>query len=793
VNRVLFRKLLRDLFRRKGSLAALLIIVAIGTGCYVGMESVYRDLDGARERYYRNQRLADFTVDLKRAPAWAVDSLADLPGVKAVRGRVNFGVRIDLAGTNEPISGTAISLPQRRRPVLDDVLLRSGTWFSDDNEKEVILNDAFADAHGLRPGDRIRVLLLDREHDLLIVGTAMSPEFVYLIPESGGLAPDPARFGVLYLQEDFLRRACGLEGAWNQVIGWASDTRHTAVDNLLTEIQDRLDPYGVTNTTPARDQASVRFLADELLGIKTSARVIPVIFLSVAALVLNILMSRLVAQQRTVIGTLRALGYSAAAIRAHYLTYGVIIGLAGGFFGNLVGYWLQSTLCRVYVGFFALPSIAPHFYSDLVVFGFLISVVFSVLGILRGTRSAARLEPAEAMRPPPPEKGGAVLPSRLQFLWRPLSFRMKMMLRTIGRNPFRSGVSIFASLVSTALILATLSNIDSLDYLMRYEYQRMAHQDFTVALRDPRGVKATHELGRMPGVTWVEPQLLVVCDLVHGPREKRIGVTGLPEDSLLYTPLDGTGQPIAVPDTGLVLSRKLAEVLDAAPGDRISLRPLIGRRERVEADVVSIVDTYLGLSAYAGRAYLSRLIGETPVGNALLGKSFTQDVSIPLLHELKRRPTVLGTAQRRRSFIQLEETFGETMSTSLSVMILFAGLIAFGSVVNTALVSLSERNREVGTLRVLGYTPGQVAGIFSGESFLLNGIGLTIGLAVGVGLAHLVSSAYSTELYRFPAVIHPVRFLHTALIVTAFVAVAQGILYWLIQKLHWLEVLKVKE
>jgi putative ABC transport system permease protein len=792
-NGILLKKLVRDLWSRKGSLLALVAIMTIGVGVYVAMASVYRDMDGSRERYYREQRLPDFSVDFKRAPEWAVAEVSSLPNVREVRGRVDIAVLIDLPGREEPISGRAISMPKERRPVLNDILLRSGTWFSGNDEKEAILTHAFAKENGIVPGNRIRVLLLDEQHDLLVVGTAMSPEFVYLIPPGGALAPDPARFGVLFLPEDFLQKSCDLDGAYNQLVGLAHDTSRGALQATLELIEDHLDPYGVTNTTPTQDQVSVRFLADELRGLKISATVVPAIFLGVAALILNIIMGRMVAQQRTVIGTLKALGYSTGTITSHFLGYGIAVGLSGGLSGLALGFWLQRVFVQIYRQFFALPSIDPHFYPGILFAGIGVSVAFSVFGSIRGTRAAAKLDPAAAMRPPPPEKGGAVLPERIPYVWNQLSFRWKMILRAVFRNPFRTAVSILASTIATALIVSILSQMDSLDYLMRYEFEKVAHQDVTISLRDPRGRNSTSEVDSLPTISTTEPQLAVVCDLSNGSSEKRTAVTGIPQNNRLYTPLDSAGGSIVVPESGLVLSKKLAEVLGVAPGDNLRLRPLIGERKEVTAPVVGTVDTFLGLSAYAEIGYLSRLLGEEWTANVILGTSFPGGNDEPFLEAVKERPTVVGIGERTRQFTRMEESFGETMGTMISVMVLFAGLIAFGSVLNAALVSLSERQREVGTLRVLGYSPGQVARIFSGESFLLNAVGILIGLEAGIGLAHLLSMAYDTELYRFPAIVYPSRLLHAAILMAAFVSIAQILIYRMIRKFDWLEVLKTRE
>ena len=789
----LWKKLLRDLNHHKVALSALLGIIAVGVGVFVGTAGSYRVLDETRQRYYDRYRIADFTVDMKRAPAWVIDEVAALPNVRDVRGRVQLATRVTLPNVDPPVSGVAISMPASRTPVLNDLFLKSGAWFSGPREKEVIVNEAFAEKYNLRPGHRLRVLLLDEEHELLIVATAMSPEFVYVIPAGGGFLPDPARFAVLYLPEGFAQDSCSLAGAYNQIVGRVKDRQRGAVTATLRNIEDLLDPYGVTSATPWWEQASVRFVADEIQGRRASARTTPVLFLGVAALVLNVLMSRMIDQQRSIIGTLRALGYSRGAITRHYLAFGVLIGVIGALLGLGIGWWLQVFIADIDAEVYRMPGIGPTFYADVVAIAVGVSVLFAVLGTLKGVHRAARLEPAEAMRPPPPEKGGKVFPERFTVFWSKLSFQWKMILRAVFRNPFRSTVSIAATLVSTALVLATLALFDGLDYMIAFQFDDVAHEDYTVMLRDPKGPRGVSELANVPDVIDVEPQLAAACDLTHGPWKKRIGISGVGPDPHLRTPLDRNGDRIVVPDRGLVLDRKLADVLHADLGSRLLLRPLIGQRREVDTVVVGIVDSYLGLGAYADIGYLSRLLGEEWSANVLLTRAAEAERPSPMMRALKERPAVMGLGERRRAFTQIYDTFGETLGNQLLIMILFAGLIAFGSVLNASMVSLSERRREVGTLRVLGYTPMQVGGIFSGESYLLNAIGVFAGLFAGAGLTRLLAMAFDTELYRFPTVVYPSRVAATVGIMFLFITAAQWIVYRMIRTLPWLEVLSVKE
>lgn len=789
----MLRSLLRELASRRVPMLLLVAIGGVGVGLFVGMVGVLFDLDGARARFYRDYRLCDFSVSLKRLPMGLLAETQDMPNVRHLEGRVRVEARVDLPGRLEPVTSTAVSLPRVRRPVLNDVLLVTGTWFHGGRDDQVILNQAFARANGLRPGSRIDALILGRQQSLLVVGTAMSPEFVYVLPPSGGIVPDPARTGVLYLPLDALQEWADLDGACNEVLGFAEDTRPQVLRNMLKLLEERWEPYGVAVALPVSDLASVQFLANELQELRVTSTVMPLICLGVVALVLNIVMGRTVAQQRPTIGTLRALGYSSGFMVRHFLAYGAVVGLGAGAAGLALGVWTQGGMIGLYRQYFEIPGLEPGLYPGILAAGVAVSLAFALAGTVQAALKASALQPAEAMHPPPPEKGSRILLERVTFLWRPLPFRWKFVLRTLFRNPFRSGVGLVTSAVSTALIVESLSMVAALQFMIDHEFQKTSHQDVTVSLREPVGREVLTEVTELPGVRLMEPQLGVSADVSNGPYAKRMGVTGLVEGSVLFTPLAADGSPLAIPDEGLVLSRKLAEILHVREGDTVRLRPLIAERRVARAQVVAVVDTYMGLSAYCRLEYLSRLLGEEWVANYLLVDVEGPQPSRELLQELSRRPQVVGVDQRVHALRKIDQILKESLGTSLMILIAFSGLLAFGSVLNTAIVSLSERRREVGTLRVLGWSPGMVTRVFALETALVNGLGIGLGLLAGVGLVHLVTLGYSTELFRLPAVIRPWDLLMSTLLMVGFVGGAEVIVWRLIVGLPWLEVFKVRE
>lgn len=791
-SRVLLRKVGRDLRARRVALIALVMIMAIGIAGMVGFASTHQDLSDAKSRYFAENRMGDFWVDVKRAPAWVADELRAMPDVADIQGRVKLRVVIDLPGVDDIVSGEAISMPSPRRPIMNDVVLQTGQWFSGPGADEVLVTDAFARANNLVPGNRLKVTLLDEQRDMLLVGTVMAPEFIYLIPPNGSLAPDPARYTAIYFEESFLQEAGDLDGAYNQFLGTLVDkTDEAARDRTLAVLRERLDEYGAVQARPMKDQFSTSFINNELETLRRTSFITPVVFLLVASMVLNIMLERLVAQQRLVIGTLKAIGFSRARIVGHYLTYGVVIGLVGGVVGAVMAEGVHFGMISLYATVFEFPGIRMTMHPRLYLTGLGISTVVACLGTLQGVRHAVGLQPAEAMRPAPPERAHRTPFEVFPAVWRWYSFRWKMIWRSIFRNPVRSGVSIATAVLAAMLVFGALCMRDAMIKLSRHELTKVSHQDMTIQLRDPRGLGYDSEERLRVGFT--EAQLSIPADLINGAHKRTTSITGLPPGNRLYTPLGSDDKPLTIPPVGLLLSKKLAQILDVRPGDSILLQPLIGERRRVQAPVVAVVDSYVGLLAYADIRYLSRLVGEDYVSNSILTMPITGAPDRDLLDHLKDTRDVTGVMKRQEAVDQFDAAFNKANLVIISIFVIFAMLIGFGGVLNSTLVSLSERVREVATLRTLGFSSGQIAAIFAGESMVLYGIGSFAGLYAGVLYVRFLSVAYSSELFRFPIVMRPQRFIETILLMALSILAAQIIVWVMVRRLDWLEALKVRE
>lgn len=790
---VLDRKLLRELYSSKWLLLAITSIIAVGVACLVAMGSAYNNLNEAKRRYYLQCRMADFSIELKKVPVAALEPVARLPGVTEIRPRIQFYATVDLPEVEAPLNGLVLSLPDRRRPIINDIVLRKGGYFTPTRENEVIVNDAFARQHQLRPGQWIHLVLNNRRQELFIVGTAISSEFVYLLGP-GALMPDPEHFGVFYLKHTYAEDVFDFDGAANQVVGKLTPEVRDRPRVLLRKAEDMLSSYGVFSSTPLADQPSNKYLSQEIQGLRSFGVVMPIMFLAVAAMVLNVLLTRLAEQQRTVVGTLKALGYSDRQVFAHFLKFGVTVGLAGGALGCVLGYVLAELMTIQYRWFFEFPELNNYFYAGLQFSGLTISCLFAILGSLHGTRAVLKLAPAEAMRPRPPKQGGAVLLERVGWLWSRLGSGWRMVLRGVIRNRVRTAAGIFAAAMGASILVSVFMMVEATNYLIDFQFRWIVRSDIDLSLKDEHGRDALREAARLPGVRRAEPMLNVGCTFYNGPYRKKGGIVGLAPGARLTVPRDLEGRPIRIPSAGLAMSRKLAEVLRLKRGDSVRFRPVKGLRRMHRAPVAEISDSYMGTAVYADIHYLSRLVGEEL---ALTGVQLAVDRdprhTAALYRELKQMPVLQAVNSRGDMIRSLEETIIQNMWVFIGLFVIFAGIVFFGSILNSSLVSLAERAREVATLRVLGYGPWQIGSLLLRESMIVTLVGSVLGMPLGYGLTVLIAMAYESEMFRFPVVSSPGTYLWTLVLAVLFTLLAHLAVQRAIHRMDWLEALQAKE
>lgn len=782
------RKLLRDLLGMKGQALAIAMVVAAGVAMYVMYLSNFESLRRTQRAYYERQRFADVFASLTRAPLRLSEEIAAIPGVTAVEARVVANVTLDVAGLEEPATGRLVSVEANRRPRLNDLFLRRGRWVDAARPDEVIASEAFANAHGFAPGDTVRAVINGRARRLTIVGVALSPEYVYSI-RPGEIIPDDRRFGVFWMERRALGSAFDMEGGFNDVA--LELAPGASPEEVIARLDRVLEPYGGLGAIPRALQFSHWTLENELVQLQNFGFIIPLIFMLVAAFILNVAMVRALALQRPQIAALKALGYANKALAWHYLQWSLFIASAGILLGLAAGAWLGGMMIDLYNQYFRFPALLYRLSLDVVLGSTAMTLGAAVLGALTAVRRAVRIPPAEAMRPEPPAtyRRSAI---ETPLIARQLGNAGRMVIRNIARHPFRSTASVVGIGFAGAILVVGFVFIDAMNALILLQFSVAERQDVTVNFVEPRSADARYALERLPGVLAVEPQRAVAARLRAGHRQRHLAIAGMAPGARLRRIVDQQGESVAVPAAGLVLSSKLADVLGVAPGDTVIVEVLEGRRPAESVEVAATVDDILGLSAYMHIDALHRLMRESDVitGAALLIDPAAEGA---LARRLKDLPAVAGAGFMRAVVQSFRDTLAANMDIMIWMNVIFAGIIAFGVVYNAARVSLSERSRELASLRVLGFTRAEISLILLGELAVLTLAALPVGAVLGYGMALAIVRSVESEVYRFPLVITRQAIAWAFLTVIAAALVSGLIVRRRLDRLDLIAVLKVRE
>jgi putative ABC transport system permease protein len=690
--------------------------------------------------------------------------VADIPGVARAEARVVVDVTLDVPDLTEPATGRLIGIDIPYRPSLNDVFLRRGRFPALGEPDEVLVSEAFAIARSIGPGYRLGAIINGRRRELTIVGVALSPEYVYSI-RPGELIPDDGRFGVFWMQGRGVAAAFNMEGGFN----YLSLTLLPGVSeaDVIARLDRLLAPYGGLGAQPRALQMSHWYLDNELAQLQGVGLILPIVFLIVAAFLLNVVLTRIVSVQREQIAALKALGYTNRELAWHYTKLSLLIGAAGAALGTFFGAWLGSGMTSIYNDFFRFPTLQYHLPPGVVVEGVLVSFAAATLGALNAVRRAATLPPAEAMRPEPPARYRRSWLERGGFA-RLLSATVRMIIRNIGRHPVRAATSVIGIAAAVAMLVLGTFFLDSIDVLMDLQFFVIQRQDVTVSFVEPASGRALFDIRRLPGVLYAEPMRAVPVRLRAGQRSRIVSINGLLADSELNRVIDVHAGAIRLPPEGLVLSLKLAEVLGARRGDVVTLEVLDGRRPVRQVAVAGIVEEYMGTSAYMEIDALRELVRDGPtLSGAFLKVDRAQETA--LYEQLKGTPAVAGVSLKRSAIESFNKTLKETFYVMIFFNLMFSGVIAFGVVYNAARVSLSERTRELASLRVLGFTRAEISFILLGELAAVTVLAIPVGLVLGYVFAGLLVAAFNTELYRFPLVVSTRTFAYagTAVLVAA--------------------------
>lgn len=781
-------KLFRDLGRMKGQIVAVSLVMACGLAMMIMTRSIVLTLEGTRDAYYQRYRLADVFASLKRAPLSLAERVAEIPGVAAVEARVVVDATLDLVGMTEPASAHLVSLPEGRPQTLNKTFIRQGRLPQPDERRQAVVSESFALANKLQIGDSLVAIINGHRDIIIICGIGLSPEFVFEA-RPGQTLPDNKRYGVFWMNYKAVAVPYDLDGAFNDLCVDLSPGAQAGP--VMAEIDRLLLGYGAQGAYTRREHNSAQRLDDELRVVRALSVAYPLVFLSVAAFMVNAVLARLVRLQREQIAQLKALGYSSWQVGRHYLNYALVIVVVGTLIGGAVGRWMGGSLISIYDIFFRFPSLKFRMDYGALVIALVVSTAASFLGVISVVWMAVKLPPAEAMRPEPPAD---FKPSALERmgLTRGSSPALRMALRNIERRPVQALFTVFGLALATGLMVLPGSMADSIDYMLTYQWNDVQRQDVVAFFAEPGSADSLHNLEQLPGVQRAEPVRAVQARIHYGHHSRKIAVTGLPRDADLNRLLDAERRLIVLPEEGIVMSAQLGKILGARIGDVVQVEALEGRRETVGVPIRGFMQDFAGISAFMDIQALHRLMRE---GDTVSGAYMTVDQArwSEFMRTVKDTPRIAITLVKQDQLDSFRSTTGQSIGILRKLYLVLAIVVAFGVVYNSARIALSERSRDLATLRVVGFTQREVAGVLLGELLLLISTAIPVGLLFGKGLATFIIAKVSTETIRMPLVISLHTYTMAVLVVAAASSASFIVVSRMLRKLDMVGVLKARD
>lgn len=785
---VLDRKLIRDLLRMWAQVLAISLVMACGVATIIIAVGGYRSLEETRSAFYDRYRFATVFSGLTRAPLGLRDQLASIDGVSGIELRIVKAVLLDMPGMAEPATGIAVSIPDHGEPAVNRLYVRSGRLPEPGRAGEIAVTEPFALAHRMKPGSTFDAIMNGRKRSLTITGIVLTPEYVYAIGP-GDMVPDQRRFGVFFMPRAALAGTFDMNGAFNDLA--LRTQRGANLNSVIEAIDVVLGPYGGTGAHDREDQISHAFLDNELVQLRAMAAVIPPIFLFVSAFLVNMILSRLIALEREQVGLMKAVGYSSAAVAWHYAKLTLVIALIGIAVGAGAGNWAGRGLTRLYAEFFSFPFLIFRQSLDLYAIAAGVSVVAALAGAARAIWSVVALAPAVAMQPPAPTRYRTLLAGGAHYL----SFFSQltiMAIRHLVRRPVRTLLTAFGTSLAVALLITALFSFDSIDFMIDTVFFRTERQDATLSFGMERSPRALQAVAAMPGVLRAESFRAVPVILRFGHRERRLVISSLTQHDDLARVLDEDLNPIDPPPAGLMISERVGTLLGLRIGDLAEVELLDRGHRTVVVPVTSIVQSFVGLSVYMKNDALDQLIGG---GRRISGVRVSVDpVQLDALYAVvKQTPAVAAIALQGVSRQRFRDTIAENITIMTSVYSILAVIITFGVVYNSARIQLSERARELASLRVLGFTRGEVSSVLLIELGVVVALAQPLGWLLGYLFSWSVVRGFESDLFRIPFIVDRSTFAIASLVVLGVAILSALIVRSRIDRLDLVRVLKTRE
>ena len=756
---MLFKKMLRDIRKHKAQFLSIFLMAFLGVFVFAGVGGESVGLEVNVNDYYNDTNLADgwiYSININDLFLYQVDCLGATTQMErqmVVDSVADF--------SNDP----EITLHFVENNTISKFYLLQGEPLDIDDKNGVWLDKSFADAKGLKVGDNITFKFEGHEIEKEIKGIGYSPEYVYHASQSS-VIPDFSKMGFAYMSY----KAFPEDNISYNVLNVKFDGTPENYNDLLSY---HMDGY-YSSFVERSEHVSVNQFSEEMDQHKMMSGIFPVVFILISMLILLTTMTRIITHQRTQIGILKASGFKDRSIIFHYVSYGFWLVLVGAILGLILG---PMTLPQLFYpsmsATYKLPSWEPAWSMNFVYVAALM-VLMSIFVSYYAVKSISDEKPADTIRPKAPKISTTGFVEKLG-IWDKLSFNVRWNWRDAKRNKFRALMTIIGVIGCSALLVCAFGMYDGMNDLKEWEFNQINHYDSKLVIDDEATMSEIDDVAsEVNGDKIMESAIEIESGAV-----KKSGSLLVLNNTDLVTPTDYDWNPIKIEDNEVSISQKMADMLDVGVGDTVKWH-IMGSDKWVKTKVDKI---------HADPTSQGLIMSSDKLEDLDLNYTPT---SIVTTEHVDKNYSAIKTANSMKDMTGSWDELTEAMWLLIYILIFFASLLAVVVLYNLGLLSFTEIEREIATLKVLGFKTGALRKLLLTQNLWFTAIGFLLGLPVGYFILKIMWESSGDSFYILPS-ISPANFILSAVITFALSILVNLMFSRKIKKLDMVESLKSGE
>ena len=724
---MLLRKLWRTMRRYKAPFISMILMIALGIGVFVGFNMEWVSIRENPRRLFDETGLADFRI--LSETGFSEDDLQKVKDIKGVDAATRF---LSVVADVKEKPGDSVTLAVTADANISGMLVTDGVPYDVKSSDGIWLSDSYAAANDIKVGDTLTLTYKNLSLTGSVRGVGKSGEYMICVRDETQLMPDYTTFGFAYISPVMYEKAMGF--AYYPQIFVLSDMEKSAFVDAVDETL-----AGTPLILTKEENGSYAGAEGETDEGKTIGSVLPVLFLLIAVLTMVTTMHRLVAKEKTQIGTMKALGFRDRRILWHYTAFALVIGVLGSVIGIALGYGLAYLIMSpngMMGTYMDMPYWSLHMPWFCTVAVIAVIALLTLIGFL-STRQMLCGNAADALRPYTPKKMRQLLIERTRAFHR-LPFGTRWNLRDVIRHKARTAMSLIGVVGCTLLIVAALGMQDTMAAFLDVYYNGATQYASRIYLSEEATEKERAAIAeKYDGDTGTTLSVQL--------NDKAIALDIYTLHHNLVRFPDEDDQYVELPDDGVYICRRIADANDLAAGDTVTVSPFGSDKTytlRVAGVVRSISENIVLSDTYADKCGIPHTV------DSVYTKAEKAEITAD---------SAIKSVQSKQMIVDSFDTFMELMYTSVTLLVV--GALALGTVVlyNLGVMSYTERYREMATLKVLGFRDRQIGRLLISQNLWVSVIGILIGIPLGVFTLSYMLDVLASE-YEMMAVVSPLTY-----------------------------------